>query len=206
MHINLESSIYIKSHPLLSEKDDIKEKYLTIFSYFIGNYTDDSDWSNELINLYHKYFDVNLNLSSNLNIIKQNVNELCTWKYQNKRAAYYKILLVQDLLYYFDIQESSKTEKAMNELGDIFEDFFKEDYQIILNAALKNNLVISEIENYWKKVIINLQKTHKKNALNYVIKLIILAGLVWWPFIGLFVAAIYSFIVKENIFLFVKKV
>ena len=50
--VGLETAMYIKFHPLLKEKAEVKEKYIKIFIYFILKSELSKELINEIIDLY----------------------------------------------------------------------------------------------------------------------------------------------------------
>lgn len=204
MDFRLEKAIYIKFHPLLGEKKEVKQYYINIFSYFIRKYMDDLEVSIEIIKLYKKYLEVDDVKYDDIIVIKKNFELLSEWKYQKSNALYYKILLIQDVLYFIDTPNHEKAEEFYNEICSLHNDSLKTENNVLF-SLITNTTTFNNISDEWKEGLYKLSKLYKKEIVQSFIRVVGLSVLVWWTFIGLICAGIYSLLHKENYFSVCKK-
>ncbi len=199
-------STYIKEHPMLLESANIKIKYLGVFSYYIRSYISNNS-AKEIINLYQDYFNVEDIYIEDKNLLKQIIIELFTWKYQKKDSTYFRIIFIQDVINYL-IYFDNDVDLFLQDLKPFFDDIIWNDMNAFSSVTLKiNDLNTSnECKQYWLDIIENLSKNHLKQTVIQIIKLVILTILIWWPFIGLIVVLIYSFMKHERFLHSCKKV
>lgn len=190
----IQKCLCIKSHPLLNEAYDVKFKYLRVFAYYCNKCIEDYEYYMELISCYRENFDVKIDLNDNLETIKKSAIELFTWKFQKKKAMYYKLIFIQDLMQYdlkpkeqllFIIQDFCKLIDCKN-MENILE---ITDVSLLKDVSLDNE----KIKENWINTINTIKSKYLKEIILTLFKVIISCLLIWWPLIGLVFVLIYSY-------------
>lgn len=204
--VGLETAMYIKFHPLLKEKAEVKEKYIKIFIYFILKSELSKELINEIIDLYVEILQIrHIDVTECMEIknIRECADYLSNWKCQKLNGLIYKILLIQDIFYYVNASDKCKVDEIYRDICALFYTDLVDENQIIIESIIKTS-ECSILEN-WKGCLSRLSNIYEKLISKNCFIVIGLLFLVLFPGFGLIYAGIYSLNKRENYFKVCKK-
>lgn len=117
----LETSQMLKEHPLLSEKENYKIKYLNVLEYFSQKYSANDPWAAQTLQLYIKKF---LGRENNYQYrgfeFQYNTKPVIATKFRPFKLFSYRYCLIIDCIFICAYRDKDKAEKIFAELSSVY--------------------------------------------------------------------------------------
>lgn len=145
--IVLEASQMLKDHPIISERDDYKQKYINVLEYFVQKYSAKDPWANQTLNLYvkellgssikYKYIDFKLRHDS---------KPVLATKFRSLKFFSYRYCLIIDCIFICAYGDKRKGELIFAELSSLYHKRYQKKIRKVFDSLYDLSISIDGID------------------------------------------------------------
>ena len=145
--IMLETSQMLEEHPLLSEKENYKVKYLNILEYFSQKYSANDPWAIQTFQLYIKKFlgAENSYKYSNFDL-QHNAKPVLATKFRPFKFFSYRYCLIIDCIFICAYGDKDKSEKIFSELSSVYHKRYQKKIRQVFDSLYDPTVSTEGIE------------------------------------------------------------
>lgn len=174
--IMLETSQMLKEHPLLSEKENYKIKYLNVLEYFSQKYSANDPWAAQTLQLYIKKF---LGRENNYQYrgfeFQYNTKPVIATKFRPFKLFSYRYCLIIDCIFICAYRDKDKAEKIFTELSSVYHKRYQKRIRQVFDSLFDPSISTEGIKQI--QYLKSCWDTNRKYIENDPIKVIVTANM-----------------------------
>lgn len=145
--IMLETSQMLEDHPLLSEKENYKVKYLQILEYFSRKYSANDPWATQTLQLYIKKFlgAENSYKYSNFDL-QHHAKPVLATKFRPFKFFSYRYCLIIDCIFICAYGDKDRSEKIFSELSSVYHKKYQKKIREVFDSLYDPTVSTEGIE------------------------------------------------------------
>lgn len=154
----LEVSQMLNKHPILTEKNSYKCRYIKVLEYFVRKYSSDSKWANETLKLYKKVLleDLQDYRYEGFELFSQSKSVVAT-RFKPFKFFSYRYCVIIDCIFMNAINDKEKGELIFPELSSIYHRRYRKNIRQVFDALYNSRVSferfdqISYLAECWNK-------------------------------------------------------
>lgn len=145
--IMLETSQMLEDHPLLSEKENYKIKYLNVLEYFSQKYSANDPWATQTLQLYIKTFlGVENSYKYNDFNLQNDAKPVLAKKFRPFKFFSYRYCLIIDCVFICAYGDKNKSEKIFSELSSVYHKRYQKKIRQVFDSLYDPAVSIEGID------------------------------------------------------------
>lgn len=145
--IMLETSQMLKGHPLLSEKENYKLKYISALEYFVQKYSADDPWAMQTLRLYIKKLLGSENNYEYSNFsLQHDIKSVLATKFRPFKFFSYRYCLIVDCIFICAYGDKEKGEQIFAELSSIYHKRYQKKIRQVFDSLYDSSISTDEID------------------------------------------------------------
>lgn len=130
---------YVLKHPIKSESEDYKKRYINTLEYFVDKYSIKSAYSQNVLKLYkYKLLEHPESYEYKDDELKRIYRGVLSWKMKKFKFFSYRYCLLADVIFICSFNDNEKSEKIFQEVLEIYNKRYWKKLEALFNVIVGN--------------------------------------------------------------------